>query len=300
MWLNLRQAPIRIFLKTKVFVSLLMFFSLSASAEGGNFLPNSGPKESYTGKDTAKVSTEVPEELKNVGIEEKIGEQIDLNMIVTNENGEKLPLSSFFKTHKPVIISPVYFNCPGLCNFHLNGLTDTLKSVDWSPGNQFEVVAFSFDWKETSDVALKKKASYLKLYERANTDSGWHFVTADEASVKKFTDSVGFKYKWNDATQEWSHASAAIVISPEGKITRYLHGIQFEPRDVKLALNEAADGKVGSIVDSAMLFCFKYDSHQSKYGLQVFKLMKLAGAVTVIALALWLIPAMLRAKRENT
>lgn len=279
-------------MNTKTLIFLLMFLGYSALAESRGF-QSSGPKES------GRVSSEVPEEIKNVGIEEKIGEHIDLNMIVTNEKGEKLPLSTYFSSHKPVIISLVYFSCPGLCNFHLNGLTETLKSVDWSPSKQFEIIAFSFDSKETADVAIKKKVNYLKLYGRADTENGWHFITADEATVKKITDSVGFKYKWNEQAKEWSHASAAIVISPEGKISRYLHGIQFEPRDVKLALNEAAEGKVGSIVDSAMLYCFNYDSHQSKYGLQVFKLMKLAGAVTVIVLALWLIAVMLRAKREN-
>jgi protein SCO1/2 len=277
-----------------------MFTALSALADGNGFASAGAPADPYTGKDTGKVSSEVPKELVGVGIEEKIGQDIDLSMMVTNEKGEKVALSSFFKTHKPVIMSLVYFNCPGLCNFHLNGLVDTLKKIEWTPSNQFEIVAFSFDAKETPEVALKKKQNYLKSYGRAGTDEGWHFVTADQATVTKFTDSVGFKFKWNEDAKEWAHASAAIIVSPEGKIMRYLHGIQFEPRDVKLALNEAADGKVGNIVDNAMLFCFKYDSHQSKYGLQVFALMKIAGAITALALALWLIPVMIRARRENT
>lgn len=255
-------------------------------------------KDAYTGLEPLKASNELPEELQGVGIEEKLGQKLDLNLIV-NENGQNIPLSTFFKTHKPVIFSPVYFSCPGLCNFHLNGLTDTLKMVDWSPSKQFEVVALSFDPREKSDVAAQKKESYLKVYNRPGTDAGWHFVTADEGTIKKITESVGFKYKWNEKVKEWSHASAAIIISDDGKISRYLHGIQFEPRDVKLALNEAANGKVGNIVDSAMLFCFKYDRHQSKYGLQVYRVMQLAGALTVALLAMWLIPAMIKAKREN-
>lgn len=277
-----------------------MFVGLSAMADRSGFASASGGKEAYTGKEPGKVSSEVPSELVGVGIEEKIGQNLDLSMIVTNEKGEKVPLSSFFKAHKPVLLSPIYFNCPGLCNFHLNGVVDTLKTMEWSPGNQFEILAFSFDPKETSEVAFKKKESYLKSYGRSGTENGWHFVTADADTVKKLTDSVGFKFKWNETAKEWSHASAAIIVSPEGKISRYLHGIQFETRDMKLALNEAANGKVGGIVDSAMLFCFKYDSHQSKYGLQVFALMKIAGAITVAALALWLIPVMIRARRENT
>lgn len=223
-----------------------------------------------------------------------------MNLQVTDENGQKFPLSHYFSARKPVILSPVYFSCPGLCNFHLNGLTDALKRVDWSPGDKFEIIALSFDPKENAEVATKKKQNYLKEYGRQGTDNGWHFVTADEATIKKITETVGFSYKWNEKDSQWAHASAAIMISPEGKVARYLHGIMFEPRDVKLALNEAADGKVGSFVDSAMLYCFKYDNHQSKYGLQVFQLMKFAGALTVLALGLWLGKAMIQAKRENT
>lgn len=254
----------------------------------------------YTGKEPAKVASEVPEEIKGVGITEKLGSTLDLSLIVTDENGQKFPLSHYFSAHKPVILSPVYFSCPGLCNFHLNGLIDALKLVDWSPGLKFEIIALSFDSKETSEVALKKKQNYMKEYGRAGTENGWHFVTADEATVKKVTETVGFNFKWNEKDSQWAHASAAIMVSPEGKIARYLHGIMFEPRDVKLALNEAADGKVGSFVDSAMLYCFKYDNHQSKYGLQVFQIMKLAGALTVLALGLWLGKTMIQAKRENT
>jgi protein SCO1/2 len=287
----------------KSFALLVISFSLaiSAYAQSDSLASGSrGMRDEYTGKAPAKPSAEVPEELKGVGISEKIGDNLDLSMMVTKETGEKVPLSTFFSKHKPVIISPIYFNCPGLCNFHLNGLVETLQKVDWSPADKFEIVAFSFDSTETSEVAKKKKENYLKLYGRKGTDAGWHFVTADAETVKKLTTSVGFSYKWNETAKEWSHASAAIVVSPEGKISRYLHGIMFEPRDVKLALNEAADGKVGSLVDSVMLFCFKYDSHQSKYGLQVFQLMKLGGALTVVALGLWLGTAMIQAKRENT
>ena len=260
---------------------------------------SSGIKDAYTGKEPLKSSTEMPDELKNVGIEEQLGKKIDLGLVVTDETGQKRPLSSFFATHRPVILSPVYFSCPNLCNYHLNGLTDTLKKVDWSPGNQFEVVAFSFDAREKSDVAALKKQSYMKLFDRPGTETGWHFVTADEATIQKLTRDVGFKFKWLEETKEWSHASAAIVLANDGTISRYLHGIQFEPRDVKLALNEASNGKVGNIVDSVMLFCFKYDRHQSKYGLQVYRVMQLAGAITVAILAMWLIPVMIRAKREN-
>lgn len=259
----------------------------------------SGAKEAYTALEPGKSSSEMPSELTGVGIEEKIGSKLDLSTIVKNEKGESVPLSSFFKSHRPVMFSPVYFNCPGLCNFHLNGVVDTLKSVDWSAGNQFEVVAFSFDARETPADASKKKEMYMNTYNRPGTESGFHFVTSDAATIKKVTEQVGFKFKWNEKVSEWSHASAAIMISSDGTISRYLHGIQFEPRDVKLALNEAANGKVGNIADTVMLYCFKYDRHQSKYGLQTYRVMQLGGAITVLLLALWLIPVLIRAKREK-
>ena len=283
------------------FILSLNFLAYAAGESTGSGLSNAatGMKDGYTGKEPLKASSEMPEELAGVKIEEKIGQYLDLTQKVTTEKGELVPLSSFFSAHKPVIFSPVYFNCPGLCNFHLNGLTETLKSVDWSPGNQFQIVAFSFDSREKSDVAAKKKENYLKVYDRAGSENGWHFVTADEPTIKTIMNQIGFSYSWNEKVGEWSHASAAIVVAPDGKISRYLHGIQFEPRDVKLALNEAADGKVGNIVDSVMLYCFKYDRHQSKYGLQVYRVMQLAGALTIAILALWLIPVMIRAKREN-
>jgi protein SCO1 len=284
---------------TQVLLIILGLCLSTAWADSGLSNGSTAIKDAYTGKEALKTSTEVPEELKGVGIEEKISQKIDLNLMVTNEDNQKVPLSSFFKTHKPVVLSPVYFNCPGLCNFHLNGLTDTLKQVDWSPGNQFEVVAFSFDPNENYETAAKKKESYLKVYDRPGTQDGWHFVTADQDTIKKLTEQVGFKYKWNEKDKEWSHASAAIILADDGTISRYLHGIQFEPRDFKLALNEAAKGHVGNIVDSVMLYCFKYDQHQSKYGLQVYRVMQMAGALTVAILALWLIPVMIRAKREN-
>lgn len=277
---------------------ILTQFTVHAHAEN---LSNgsTGMKEAYTGHEPLKPVGEVPAEIKDVGVEEKLGQKIDLATMVTDEHNQQVPLSSFFKSHKPVILSPIYFSCPNICNFHLNGLVDVLKNVDWSPGNQFEVVAFSFDSKEKSDIASAKKESYMKMYNRPGTEAGFHFVTADEATIQKLTSEVGFKFKWNDQIKEWAHASAAIILSDDGTISRYLPGIQFEPRDVKLALNEAANGKVGNIVDSVLLYCFKFDRHQSKYGLQAFRVMQLAGALTAAILAAWLIPVLIRAKREN-
>lgn len=254
----------------------------------------------YDPKPADLTAGEPVKELEGVGIEEKLGANLDLNLSFKDENGENVTLAKYIhKGGTPVIISPIYYSCPGLCNFHLNGLTDALKLMDWSVGDKFQVLAISFDSKEGPDVAAKKKANYMKVYDRAGTEKGWHFLTADEATVQALTSSVGFKFKWNEEAKEWAHASAAIIITPEGKISRYLPGIMFDPKDVKLALNEASSGKIGTLVDQLVLYCFQYNPHQSKYTLYASNVMKLGGAVMVLVLALWLLPVWVRTRKVD-
>jgi len=256
-------------------------------------------KPAYTGELAPANSAEVPEEIKNVNIVEKLGEKIDLTLPIRNEAGQIVPLSTIFKKNEAVMLSPMYYNCPGLCNFHFNGVVEALKKIDWTPGDKFEVVAFSFDPQEGSELATKKKANYMKMYGRPGTENGFHFVTAEQSTIDQLMKQVGFQFKWNEKAQEWSHASAAIMISPDGVITRYLHGVEFSPPDLKLALNETANGKVGNIIDAIVLYCFSYDTHKSKYGLQAFRVVQLGGAVTVLILSLWLLPVLFRSRREK-
>jgi protein SCO1/2 len=244
------------------------------------------------------VASEKAKDLEGVGIDEQRGSQIDLNLKFTDENGEIVTLAKYFDGgHQPVIISPVYYSCPGLCNFHLNALTDGMKQMDWTLGEKFKALAISFDAREDSKVAMKKKASYLKLYDRPVADKDWHFLTGDQATIKTLMASLGFKYKWSDEANEWAHASAAIIVTPDGKISRYLPGLQIEPKDLKLALNEASSGKIGTIVDQLVLYCFQYNPHQSKYTLYAFNVMKVGGALMVLVLALWLLPIWIRSRR---
>jgi protein SCO1/2 len=254
----------------------------------------------YEPKPADLTANETAKGLEGVGIDEKLGAHLDLNLTFKDENGETVTLAKYFDgSHTPVIISPVYYSCPGLCNFHLNGLTDALKLMDWTVGEKFKVVAISFDAKEQPDVAKKKKASYMKVYGRPEAESGWSFLTGDEASIKAFTAAIGFKFKWNEDLKEWAHASAAIVVTPDGKISRYLPGIMFDPKDLKLALNEASNGKIGTFVDSLVLYCFQYNPHQSKYTLYAFSIMKLGGALMVLVLGLWLLPVFIRSRRAE-
>lgn len=264
------------------------------------FAAHTGPQAPFQEPAATRVSsTEKPESLKGIGITEKLGAQLNLDEIVRDENGNQVPLKSFFSAGRPVIFSLVYYSCPGLCNFHLNGLIEGLQATDWSAGQKFELVALSFDAKENSDLAKAKKATYLKLYNRAGTENGFHFLTADESTIAKIASTVGFDFKWDESENQWAHGSAAIMLSPDGKVTRYLHGILFDPGNIKLALNEAGRGQVGSFVDQMVMYCFKYDPKQSKYVLYAFRLVQLGGGLMIILLGFLLIPTWLRNRRQN-
>lgn len=245
-----------------------------------------------------KSVTEPVPELQGVGIIHQIGSSLPLDLEFKNEDGQIVKLGQFLAPGKPVILSPVYFGCRSLCNYHLNGLTEGLKGLDWNAGEKFEVLAISFDDHEGPELAKGKKNSYMKLYDRPKAEAGWHFLTGNAASIKALTTAVGFKFRWNQEMNEWAHPSAAIIVSPEGKITRYLPGVFFRPQDIKFALNESVDGKLGTFVDRMVLFCFRYDEHQSKYSPFVSNIMKVGGGLMILVLAIWLIPFWIRSRRR--
>ncbi len=276
-----------------IFIFMFLFlFTLASNSHQGEIEP-------YTGKPALQQSGIKPKELDGVGIEEKLGNSLDMNLKFKDEKGDVVTLGSFYDGKHPVMISPVYFSCPGLCNFHLNGLTEGLKGLEWNPGEKFQVLAVSFDARENSVLAAAKKKSYMDIYSRPRAEMGWHFLTADQATIDQLTSSVGFKFKWNEKDKEWSHASAAVVTTPKGVISRYLGGIMFEPTDLKLALNEATDGKIGNFVDGFLLFCFHYDPQANKYSLAAFNLVRLGGVAIILILMLWLLPFWFRNRKSE-
>ena len=255
----------------------------------------------YDGKPAPATADEKPQGLQEVGIDEKLGQALDPNITLTNNKGEVVQLSQFFnKSKKPIMLSLVYFACPGLCNFHLNDVTSVMKNLDWKLGDKYQYLTVSFDPKETAEMAEKKRQNYLKQYGQDDPNNDWTFLVGDEANVKKITESVGFKYKWDEASQEWAHASAVILLTPDGRISRYLPGLALEEKNLKIGLNEAADGSIGTFVDKLILYCFKYDPHQSKYTLYAFNLVKLGGLITVLLLGVFLILAWRRESKKST
>lgn len=233
---------------------------------------------------------ELPKELQNVGVEEHLGANLDLNLPFTDENGQTAPLATFFHPGKPVLMAMVYYTCPSLCNYHLNGLTSAMKALKWTSGRDFEVVAVSMNSTETPDLAGKKKHNYLELYGRPEGNSGWHFLVGSTVNVQKLATQLGFKFYWMEDKKQFAHASVAYVVTPEGKISRYLHGIQIEPNTLKLSLLEASHGKIGNILEQAVMFCFQFDPVKNKYTLYAWNIMRIGGILMVLLLGIFLIP----------
>lgn len=250
-------------------------------------------------KQKGMVSNEVPKELENVGITEQLGTQIDPNLKFTDDTGKEVLIGEYFKKDKPILLSFVYYNCPSLCNLHLNGLTDALKQLDWAVGDKFELLSVTIDPKEDYELAAAKKESYLEAYGRKDSASGWHFLTGDDSQIQALTKQAGFGYKWDEASQQYAHSSAAIVLTPEGKISRYLHGISFDPKTIRLSLVEATNGKIGEIVDKVVLFCFQYDPNKRTYAFYAFNIMKYGAALCALIFFAFLIPNWRRMMKES-
>lgn len=236
----------------------------------------------------AQEVVDKPEEFENVGIEEHIGDTIPLNLIFTDDHGQQVTLDKYFKQDKPVMLAMVYYTCPMLCNLILNGMVESMKGLDWTPGKEFQVVAVSFQPSETSLLASAKKKNYLKELGKPDVGDGWAFLTGAGDQSKALADAVGFKYRWDEKNQQFAHASAIYLLTPEGKISRYLYGIEFPSRDVKLGLLEASEGKVGSTVDKIILYCYHYDPDAKGYVVFAGNVMRLGGAVTLALLVLLL------------
>lgn len=229
----------------------------------------------------------LPKALDGIGIDQKLNEQLPLDLELKNENGEIVKLGDYFGK-KPVMLSLVYYECPMLCNQILNGMVTAFRVMAFTPGNEFEVVTISFDPRETPALAASKKKNYvdnLPQAKRASANAGWHFLTADEESIRKITEAIGFRYRWDDATNQYAHASGVYVATPQGKLARYFYGIEYAPRDLRLGIIEAADNRIGSPMDQLLLYCFHYDPKTGKYGAVVMRMMQVGGVATLLAIA---------------
>ena len=257
-----------------------------------------GPARQSGLQDTS-LRPALPGSLQGVGIDQKLDSRVPLDLTFTDEFGKKVPLSTYFQTGKPVILALVYYRCPMLCTQILNGVASSLKAVSLDPGRDFEVVAISFDPKDTPETAASKKQLYMKRYGRPGTANGWHLLTGDEANIKALTDAVGYHYKYDAATDQFAHASGIMIATPDGRLSKYFYGVEYAPRDVRLGLVEASQNKIGNPVDEILLFCFHYDPSTGKYGAVVMNIVRLAGGAFVLIAGAFLAIVLRRDVRKD-
>jgi protein SCO1/2 len=239
-----------------------------------------------------------PVSLKEVTIEQRLNSQLPLDAEFRDETGKTVPLGSFFGK-RPVVLTLVYYDCPMLCTQILNGMVRAAKVLTFTPGQDYDVVAISFDARETSQLAAEKKAVYLKRYGRPETARGWHFLTGDVNSIKRVTEAVGFRYIWDVHTAQFAHASAIYVLTPQGRLSKYFYGIDYSPKDMRLGLIEASNNKIGNPVDQIMLFCYHFDPHAAKYTPFALGLLRVAGAATVLTLGGFVFIMLRRERRQK-
>jgi protein SCO1/2 len=259
--------------------SVLMF--RDASAFGGSY---GSQTETVVGADGQSL----PANLVDVGIDEHLGETIPLNVHFKDESGKDVELGSFFQPGKPVLLNFAYFQCPMLCNMVLNGMLEGMKRQDWTPGKEYEVVTISIDPRETPDLAAAKKATHIEALGRPEAAAGWHFLTGTDKDIHKVADAIGFKYQYLKLSNEYAHAAGVFTLSPAGKISRYLYGVEFKKKDLRLALLDASEGKALSIGDKLVMFCYRYDANAKGYVMFARNFMKGSGVVVVACLALLL------------
>jgi protein SCO1 len=226
-----------------------------------------------------------PDILKDVGIDQMLNEKIPLDLSFRDEQGNPVVLSQFFG-QKPVIISLAYYNCPMLCTQVLNGLDEGLKNLSMDAGKQFNVLTISIDPSEKPPLASAKHDLYTGIYGHPGAAEGWHFLTGDEPQIRALASALGFRYAYDPETKQFAHASAIMILTPDGRISRYLFGIQYRSRDLRLGLVEASAGKIGTPLDQVLLFCYHYDPITGKYGLLISRVIKAAGLLTVFAIGI--------------
>ncbi len=235
------------------------------------------------------ISDKPPQPLMDVGVEERLGETIPLDLLFVNSRGDTVTLGQYFKQGKPVLLSMVYYECPMLCTLVLNGLTNALQQIPWTPGREFQMVTVSIDPEETPDLAAQKKYRYLRSLRKPGIpEEGWVFLVGDSSQSKKLADALGFRYKYDAKQDNYAHPAVAFLLTENGKISRYLYGIEFKERDLRLALLEAGEGKIGNTLDKIILFCYHYDPDSQSYTLFATNLMRLGGVLTVIVLGILL------------
>jgi protein SCO1/2 len=247
----------------------------------------------------AAGSNQQPAIFEQVGIDQKLNSQVPLDLKFKDEKGREVTLGDYFHQNRPVLLALVYYDCPMLCNQVLNGMTSALQVLKFNAGQEFDVVAVSFDPRETPELALAKRKTYLDRYKRPGTENGWHFLTGNKDSIDALTKGVGFRYAWDEKSNQFAHASALTLLTPQGKIAQYYYGIEYSPKDMRLGMIEASDEKVGNITDQLLLYCYHYDPTTGKYGATVMRIVRLGAILTMVLLGGFIVVSVKKERRSH-
>jgi protein SCO1/2 len=270
---------------TKWWLGVALCFLISSMAYGQR---PPGPSSPLYGArpETGNVSTGLPTALRDVGIDQKLNQQLPLDLIFHDEAGQTVKLGQYFG-QKPVVLAFVYYDCPMLCTQVLNGMLESVRVLPFTLSKDYDVVTISFDPRETPQLAETKKKKYvgfLPAKMQADASAGWHFLTGDAENIKGITDAVGFKYHYDESTKQFAHASGIMVATPQGKLSRYYYGISYPARDLRLGLVESAENKIGGPVEALLLYCYHYDPATGKYGAAVMNIIRAGGVLTMLAI----------------
>ena len=247
---------------------------------------------------TAQPAGSKPPLLGAVGIDQLLNNQVPLDLEFVDESGRTVKLREYF-TDKPVLLTLVYYECPQLCNQVLNGAVGALKTLPMTPGKDFIWLTISFDHREQSELAAAKKDSYLKQLGKPQAAPGWHFLTGSEQAIKELTKAVGFRFIWDPAKKQYAHASGIMVLTPEGKISRYFYGIEYAPRDLRLGFVDAGQGRIGTLADQIIMYCYQYDPTTGTYGLQVMRVLRIFAVLTILTLLVLFVFLRRKAKQKE-
>jgi protein SCO1/2 len=236
----------------------------------------------------AQLNKQKPQKVQNAGIEEHLGDTVPLDLMFATSKGDSVTLAELMQDDKPVILNPVYYNCPMLCSMVINAIYNGVDDVKWNPGDDYNIITFSINPDEDYTLAASVKDSILQKFDRRGAADGWHFLTGKQQAIKKLTDAVGFNYKKLDDKGQFAHSAAIMFLSPKGTITRYLYGINYKEFDIRNGLYEAADGEIGSTIDQVLLYCYVYDADANSYVPVAWRIMQIGGFITVAVLGIFL------------
>lgn len=274
---GLRRHAARVLRVVCVLCVLHSAFVRDAAAQGPNFLTGAMPE-------TGKSSSLKPDQLKEVSFKQRLNEQLPLEATFKDEYDRSVTLGKYFNQKRPVILAFVYYQCPMLCTQVMNGISSSLRALTFSAGEEFDVVLVSFDPRDNAAAAAEKKRQHLKYWASEQTSGGWHFLTGDEATIKRVADAAGFTYRWDPQTEQFAHVSGVLVATPQGKLARYFYGVEYSPKELRMALVEAGQGHIGSAIDELLLFCYHYDPEAGRYGVMIMNLVRAAAVLTVASM----------------